>query len=143
MTPKKIIIHHSAADDSDSIEWGAIRRYHVGFLGWSDIGYHAGIEKVGSSYEALYGRPLDMAGAHALGHNKDSLGLCIVGDFSLDPPPGDQLLAAVLIVYQWARLFSIPLANVLRHSDVNATACPGAAFPWDKFIASLKTAGMK
>ena len=58
MTPRRIIIHHSATKDGRTFSWSAIRRYHVHTLGWTDIGYHAGIELIGDDFECLFGRAL-------------------------------------------------------------------------------------
>lgn len=138
MKPKKIIIHHSACMDSNALEWSAIRRYHIVNNGWADIGYHAGVEMVAGSYEALYGRPLDSPGAHALGHNKESLGICLVGDFTSAPPPDEQMAVAARIVNLWLRLFGIPVDAIFKHSDVNETECPGAAFPWARFMDIIR-----
>lgn len=138
MKPKKIIIHHSAGDDSGFLDWPSIRRYHIDHNGWSDIGYHVGIERVGDGYEALFGRPLDQQGAHALGHNKDSLGVCLVGDFSIAPPPEAQLAEAVRVVKMLMRIFAIQPEAVLFHRDVNETECPGAAFPLAAFADAIR-----
>jgi hypothetical protein len=73
-----------------------IRRYHIDQLGWADIGYHLVAENGRASKSAPYvaaqdgalerGRDLDgdgdileETGAHALGYNEDSLGLCLIG----------------------------------------------------------------
>ena len=47
MNPQYIIFHHSLTKDGTVVDWEAMRRYHEQVNGWSDIGYHYGIERVG------------------------------------------------------------------------------------------------
>lgn len=131
MIPKKIILHHSLTEDSGTVSWGAIRKYHLS-LDWSDIGYHAGIELVQSGrelyYEALMGRLWNSPGAHTQGQNHLSLGLCIIGNFDVREPPEGQLIAGAKIVALWMRLFSIDIGDIYRHADFAAKTCPGKMF---------------
>lgn len=53
-----------------------IRKWHVKDNGWSDIGYHF---VVGRSGKVMAGRPLEKTGAHTIGHNSDSIGICLIG----------------------------------------------------------------
>ncbi len=88
---EKIIIHCTYSDfvEDDNIE--KIRELHmtppdkkVWFRGrwykgkgWDDIAYHFFIPKDGSLQA---GRPLTVQGAHTLGHNHNSLSICLGGD---------------------------------------------------------------
>jgi hypothetical protein len=137
--PSEIVIHHSACHDSSELQWDGIRMWHKS-LGWLDIGYSAGTELIGLSYEVLMGRSWDMIGAHTLGHNDKALGFCFVGDFTKDAPPQGQLIVGARFIAFWMRLYRIDIANIFKHSALNATACPGAAFPWDAFIDLVKAA---
>jgi len=84
---KKIVVHCS-----DS-EWGdadAIDRWHKE-MGWDGIGYNFVLmngHRVNSSpdsYDAEHdglfqvGRPIDIIPAHVRGHNKHSIGICVIG----------------------------------------------------------------
>jgi hypothetical protein len=40
---QKLIIHHSLSKDGQTVDWNAIRRYHIQEKGWDDIGYHGGL----------------------------------------------------------------------------------------------------
>ncbi len=40
MKPEHIIIHCSGTEDSETVSWSAIRRYHIYDNGWANIGYH-------------------------------------------------------------------------------------------------------
>jgi len=44
--------------------------------GWRDIGYHYVIRRGGQVED---GRPVEQAGAHVSGHNRNSIGICLVG----------------------------------------------------------------
>ena len=80
----EIVIHSTATRpewmDDRSIEdkVSEIRRWHVEDNGWSDIGYHCIIDRDG---KVGAGRPVAIAGAHARGHNANSIGVALVGGF--------------------------------------------------------------
>lgn len=132
MPPTEIIVHHSLTADSKTVSWSAIRRYHVIEKGWVDIGYHAGIERAGDEYEVLLGRPWDYIGAHCLGHNRASLGICFIGNFDIAPPPDAQLACGVRVIQLWMRLFGITPDKVCPHSQFEAKSCPGTKFDMGK-----------
>lgn len=128
MTWKKVLIHHSAGADGVALDFAGIRRQHVEVNGWSDVGYHAVTEKVGEAYVTITGRALNQPGAHCPGRNRDSLGVCLVGNFELAPPPAAQLAEAARGVAGFCAAFDIPLSEIHRHGDFRATACPGKHF---------------
>lgn len=64
-----------------------IRRWHVKKNGWRDVGYHFVIRRNG---EIEMGRPLENAGAHTIGQNQDSIGICLIGGRSEDDMPVDN-----------------------------------------------------
>jgi N-acetylmuramoyl-L-alanine amidase len=135
MTHKKIIIHHSATKDGATFSWSAIKRYHVQTLGWKTIGYHAGVELVDDDYFAMLGRDWDMTGAHTLGQNDWSLGLCFVGNYDDYEPDDEMLEVGAGVVKLWRRLYNIPLSEIHKHSEYAAKSCPGRLFPWVKFLS--------
>jgi hypothetical protein len=71
----KIIIH--CADTPNGKEFHAtdIDRWHKE-RGWTGIGYHFVI-CVDGTVEP--GRPVESVGAHAQGHNSNSIGICLIG----------------------------------------------------------------
>ena len=145
MTPIEIIIHHSAGHDGPGNDTATIRRWDMGTPPngpadgpYRDISYNALVEQVGTDYETILGRNWTWSGAHTIGENGRSLGLCLIGDFSLTPPPQAQLAKAAKTVAMWMQIYKIPITAVFPHRHFNATACPGAAFPWDAFINLVK-----
>jgi hypothetical protein len=143
MTPVKIIIHHSASEDSEANNTAGIRAYHKS-LGWKDCGYHGIIEKVGSTYEVIMGREWDKTGAHTIGQNDKSFGLCLVGNFSLAAPPADQLAVAAKFCRFLMRMYGLTMwatgedRVIHRHAEFNSTECPGTLFPWAEFVEMVK-----
>ena len=71
----RIIVHCSATTPEQDIGVEEIRKWHID-RGWSDVGYHFVICRDGGVEQ---GRPIERAGAHAKGWNKDSVGICLVG----------------------------------------------------------------
>jgi hypothetical protein len=140
MNPTHIVIHNSATKDSGTVSWGAIRRYHTDVKGWTDIGYHFGIEQVGFEFEALVGRMPDKQGAHCLarGMNSHAIGVCCVGDFDRYPVPNEQFALCLEITRYLMRTYNIPAGNVIGHREVEPKKnCPGLLFDMDLFRSSL------
>lgn len=141
--PKKVVIHHSLTKDSGTVSWGAIRNYHMYNRGWSDIGYHAGVELVKSGastyYEVFIGRMWDVVGAHTRGLNHDSLGLCFIGNYDKEEPPGAMLIVGVKIIRLWMKLYNIAVSDILGHRDfLGYKSCPGTQFDLEKLREGLK-----
>ena len=136
MTPSRIILHHSLTKDSSSVSWQAIRRYHLG-LGWENIGYHFGIEKVGKEYEIFTGRMITEKGAHTRGRNHDSLGICIVGNFDKVLPNQAQWDLALRLVRGLMSVFNLGKNSICGHNQFSHKTCPGTNWDMDKFREEL------
>ena len=144
MTPTEIMIHHSASHDGPEDNTAAIRRWHMGTPPngpadgpYVDVAYNALVELIGSGYEVIMGRDWDINGAHTLGHNDHSLGICLIGNFNLSPPPQAQLTRAAKQIAMWQRIYNIPKDRILFHREVNQTDCPGTMFSKDMILALL------
>tara|TARA_Y100001960_G_C14781757_1_gene887388 strand:- start:3337 stop:3711 length:375 start_codon:yes stop_codon:yes gene_type:complete len=72
---RKITKHVIHCSDSLYGDVQSIKRYHMS-KGWKDIGYHFVIKQDGT---IEIGRPLEKMGAHCKGHNKTSVGTCLIG----------------------------------------------------------------
>jgi N-acetylmuramoyl-L-alanine amidase len=78
----EIIIHATAtrpnwwASKSAKQKVQEVRRWHVEDNGWAGIGYHYLIDRDGT---VVKGRPIERAGAHVRGHNKDTIGIALFG----------------------------------------------------------------
>jgi len=138
MYPNKIILHHSLTKDGEVVNWNAIRKYHVNTLHWKDVGYHFGIELIGSRYEILTGRLMTEKGAHTKGYNGDSLGVCLIGNFDEKEPPEEQWRLAVDFVRSLCTICYISPQSVFGHRDfANYKSCPGSSFSIEKFRSQL------
>ena len=133
LNPKMVVIHHSKTSDSDSLSWAAIHNYHVNTMGWSDIGYHAGIEEVDGRYVCLFGRPDMVPGAHTAGYNGSTLGFCFVGDYD-ESEPGEARLrvAARRVLAPWLLRHGLGVDALVPHNQFAAKTCPGKRFPMDR-----------
>lgn len=119
-----IILHHRVGDgDVEGID-----RIHKN-NGWTCIGYHFYVRKDGSIYR---GRQEDTVGAHAYGSNSTSIGICAEGNFETDIMPAEQKNSIIELVNYLKGKYGI--TKVLRHKDVNATACPGKNYPFDEIV---------
>lgn len=134
-----IVIHHSATRDGITNNWETIRRYHTQTRGWQDIGYHFGIEQIGGRFQIMSGRAMQMPGAHTVGHNL-CLGICLVGNYEQETPHPDALALLLRLVLGLLITHDLTPAQVLVHSDLAKTACPGRNFPRREFMAKLKSA---
>lgn len=75
-----LVVHCSATRPSLDVHAIDIDRWHKA-RGWSGIGYHYVITRSGT---VEVGRPEDAAGAHVQGHNRNSIGICLVGGVAED-----------------------------------------------------------
>ena len=131
-----IIVHHSATEDGRTVSWSAIEDYHTKVRGFSAIGYHAGVELVGDRYQAFFGRPFNLPGAHVRGRNADTIGVVLVGDFQRSVPSEQQFyVAARRVIVPLLLIFGLQPHDVHGHRDValSPTECPGAKFDMEAF----------
>jgi len=61
----------------------------------------------------------------------------LVGDFENGPLTLDQMNSLVRLTHALANHCRIPLARVFVHSDLEAVACPGSAFPTSELLRRL------
>jgi N-acetylmuramoyl-L-alanine amidase len=133
LKPEKIIIHHSLTKDGAAVSWGAIHSYHVNEKGWSDIGYHAGIEEVDGRFICMFGRPDWLPGAHTRGQNGRSLGFCFVGDYDRRRPDDARLrVAARRVLVPWLLRYRLGVDALVPHHLYASKSCPGTRFPMDR-----------
>src|SRR5690554_1857619 len=118
MTISKIIIH--TADTPADMDIGAaeINQWHLE-RGWSGIGYHWVIRRDGT---VEHGRSESTPGAHAYGHNRESIGVCLVGGMPDCNFTSAQWAAIDALVNDLIRRY--PDAEVIGHNDVSEKPCP-------------------
>ena len=124
-----IVLHHADAKNCTPQQ---IHQWHLQ-NGWAGIGYHFLVRKDGQIYR---GRPENVVGAHAAGHNSKSIGICFEGDYTVETMPKAQLEAGKELVAYLKDKYEI--TNVKRHRDLVATDCPGSKFPFDEIAKASK-----
>jgi N-acetyl-anhydromuramyl-L-alanine amidase AmpD len=123
--PKYILVHHTAgtakdkmADTSDhTFEivdnwhkelWNATTKSNLGHY----IGYHYFIEKDG---KLTQGRSKDEIGAHCIGYNDKSIGICLAGNFDLTLPTEKQENTLKELLTNLVNQYNIKLYNIVPH----------------------------
>jgi hypothetical protein len=150
---KQVHVHHSASgNDYSRGEVPAIirgfYRYHTQSLGWSDLGYNFLVDRFGRAWVGRAGGAARrVRGAHTLGFNKQSTGVCIIGNHQQRGPSREALRAVARIAAWKLDLAGIDPQQRVRvrstgsdryaagrrvwlpaidgHRDTNQTACPG------------------
>ncbi|CAK9812966.1 Peptidoglycan-recognition protein LB [Anthophora plagiata] len=127
-----VVIHHGgiAKYCYDEKACAAIVRsyqnYHLDDRGWFDIGYNFVVGEDGKAYE---GRGWDFVGAHAPGYNTQSIGICVIGDFSDFLPNGEALKTVHALINYGVSLGKIRGDyHLIGHRQVRSTLCPGNEF---------------
>lgn len=120
----KIIIHCTATPEDRHTTVEDVRRWHLD-RGWSDIGYHFLIYLDGSLHK---GRPVEIAGAHCKGHNKESIGIAYVGGIDkVNFKPKDtrtkEQKEALVYILEYLKI-QHPKATIHGHNDFASKACP-------------------
>ena len=128
-TTEQIVCHHSGVTVLQSVE--VIHDYHKNTKGWAGIGYHFYIRKDGSIYR---GRPENTVGAHAVGANYNSIGICFEGNFSKEEMGQPQLKAGQELIAYLKEKYNI--SKVVGHRDIDNSECPGNNFPMDELRKS-------
>ena len=120
-----IVIHCSLTKADQLIGAAEIRRWHVEERGWNDIGYHYVIKRSG---RLEHGRAAFVEGAHALGYNDVSIGICLVGGMGADGECENNFTRAQRrrLNQLLIRLNSLmPAARIVGHRDLDPTrGCP-------------------
>ena len=154
--PSHIIIHHSAGNTMSN-DFGAVVSlyydFHVNTNGWDDIGYNWLVDPDGVIYE---GRGLDKLGAHFSCMNGNTIGICLIGDYTQTRPTDEALLGVEKICAWLASKYQLDvlsrnyhssseldLFSITSHRDGNpspngcsTTTCPGDSLY--QFLGSIR-----
>ena len=120
----EIIVHCAATPEGKNFKAADIDRWHRERK-MKCIGYHYVVDLDGTVEP---GRPESEIGAHCLGHNQYSIGVCYVGGLSADGrTPEDTRTAAqkeALLALLKKLRAKYPKASIHGHRDFAAKACP-------------------
>lgn len=121
-----IVIHHAGFPEGDKDSSAEdIHKFHQEVNGWAGIGYHYVIRKDGTIEQ---GRKPKAVGAHAYQHNKNSIGVCVAGNFNVAKPQAAQMDSLKLLTAWLCQKYKLnPMGNgvIVGHRDLNDTTCPG------------------
>ncbi len=146
--PTHLIVHHSAGNNQSS-NFGMVVQsiwdLHVNNNGWDDIGYNWLIDPNGILYE---GRPDGYQGAHFSCINENTVGICVIGNYTHVPPSSQAMQTLTQLLAHEATNHDINaegrsfhttgdflLENIAGHRDsegsgqaCSSTVCPGDSF---------------
>jgi len=117
---KYLVIHHSATLGGDAFSFA---RYHVNSLDWPGIGYHYVILEDGT---IQWTNDLNVTSYHVKGYNSQSIGICLVGDFTIEILRTEQKAAARELIRNLLDRLELGIDAVKGHNEFvgSATACP-------------------
>lgn len=124
MNVTEIIVHCTATKQGQPATVADVDRWHKA-KGWAGIGYHYLVYLDGTIHQ---GRSENKIGAHCVGHNSHSIGVCYVGGLANDGKTAKDTRTEA----QKAGLLKIlkelkaryPNAKIYGHRDFAAKACP-------------------
>lgn len=120
-----IILHHAAAVTCTP---GDIVRWHLD-RGFNGAGYNWFAAKNGIIYQL---RPIWAIGAHTIGWNSKSIGICAEGNYETEAfMPEIQVKAIAEIINYCNDYYKVKL-NLFGHRQKWSTACPGKNFPFNR-----------
>ena len=119
-----LIVHCSAVRPGQRSSAKDINGWHRD-KGWNGIGYHYVVRRDGS---IELGRPIEEVGAHCVGHNSHSIGICYEGGLDANGEEADtrtpeQKVALRKLLEKLHQQF--PKALIVGHHDLNpGKKCP-------------------
>lgn len=130
----QIIIHCSDSGFGDAAQIDELHKQR----GWRCIGYHHvitnGVIHSGTAYNqdddgvVQAGRPVDAIGAHCLGHNADSIGICLIGQHHFT---ANQFKALLSLIASYRGRFGITADHVRGHREYDSgKTCPNFDAAW-------------
>ncbi|MCU7826264.1 peptidoglycan recognition protein [Kitasatospora sp. DSM 101779] len=106
-TVRAVLVHHTddlnsyTADEVPDI-LRAIRRDHLEFRGWDDIGYNFLVDRFGRIWEGRLGgvdRPV--VGAHTMGFNRDTVGIAAIGTYNAGTEVPQAVVDSIARLAAW------------------------------------------
>ena len=124
--PKEIILHCASTPEGKDFTVQDIDKWHKQ-RGFKKIGYHYVIYRDGTIKK---GRLDNEIGAHCLGHNKDSIGICYIGGLSADgkTPRDTRTVEQKESLYKLVKglmfNYGITLDHIHCHNEFAKKECP-------------------
>lgn len=144
---KAIVIHHSATHKGNA---AIFDDWHKNGHKWEGVGYDFVIGNGNGSddgqVEVTFRWRQQIAGAHVGGTpgnwaNENSIGICVVGDFTKTGPTYRQMQSLAKLMRFLQGRYRIPKSRIYGHSNTpgykGKTLCPGRKFPWARLERML------
>ncbi|PIE51287.1 N-acetylmuramoyl-L-alanine amidase [Candidatus Fermentibacteria bacterium] len=135
----RIVVHHSATSTGNA---ELFRLLHRAVNRWEDLGYHFVIGNGTESPDGCVeeGRKLPYQGAHARGANRNSIGVCLVGNFNDTEPTSSQLESLRTLLRRLMKNYNIGIDGITLHRMVkgSSTECPGKNLTLEKILLLLE-----
>ena len=136
-----IVVHHSAGSRQNTA--AEIDAFHRDVRGWDAIAYQFVVRQPRDGAPLVVieeGRAhdgsafLDLPGGHTIGANYDTVGVCLVGDFSNEKIPPALYRTTVTLLSSWCSAWDLTPVDIRGHREVpgNATSCPGDLVDLDR-----------
>lgn len=125
--PEYLIIHHTGGTDANPLAdtshhtFAIVKQHHLN-INFEDIGYHYFIEKDGA---LKAGRAENYHGAHTIGYNTTSLGICLAGNFDLTKPTEAQEKTLQVLLQDLCVKYLIARENIVPHRRFAKKTCYG------------------
>jgi predicted glycosyltransferase involved in capsule biosynthesis len=107
-----------SSKNANTYSVNAVRKWHVEYNGWSQIGYHVIIDHDGKT---VFGRDINRRGAHTKEDN-DTIGICVLGRHIFSE---DQFKALATLCRFFMLQHGIDAGNIYPHNYYNKNkTCP-------------------
>ncbi len=116
-----IVIHHTAMPSTQKTSILNIASIHMKEHNWSSIAYQYLIMN-GEIYKL---HDDDDIAPHTLGHNNNSIAICIHGNYSTENLSESDRKKLVWLVMKLQDKYKIDASKVVKHGELNATECCG------------------
>lgn len=132
-TPRLLIVHHSGGSDANPLQDSSnytvaqcnedhrLREFPVSSLGYY-VGYQYVITKNGLVTQC---RVDTEEGAHTIGHNFDSIGIMLCGNFDATLPTDSQIAALKQLLQAKMTQWDIPATSIFPHRKFAIKTCYG------------------
>ena len=135
--PTKIIVHHDGASRAGT-SFDVINQYHkdkqfpLSSLGFF-VGYHFLIERDGSIRQA---RDVAEEGAHTVGENTSSVGVCLAGNMDEELPTKEQIISLGGLLGELVQAHNIKPTHIYPHRKYAEKTCYGSLLPdwWARLV---------
>jgi hypothetical protein len=117
-------VHHTGTPATITPQ--RIAEFQVNERDLPGITYHLCITADGRAYQT---QPLTLTAAHAGQDSQDSVGVCLIGNFTSTPPPQPQFEATASVLAQLAASLNIRLDQIFGYREITNTQSPGNTWP--------------